>query len=219
MMPDINREERRKKRVPVIGFILVGTLVVSVLLQLLRPGWEWVPLAVGTVAVTAVGVSIDPPIGRGRGSRRRGGGLSALGRADDDRAVGTTAHRWRVLVLASRLMPRPAGRRWLAEAESLLSEITAARRAAAIRSYLLSTPRLAVMMWASAMLRRVHPPRGTRGNSRLPGGSDPGTAHLTGTDAEVAACDALDQPDRRVTARILLVASRAATLYDSASVG
>jgi hypothetical protein len=71
MMPDIDREERRKKRAPVIGFILFGTLVISVLFQRFAPGWQWVPFAVGTAAVTAVGVSIDLPGGRRKGSRRR----------------------------------------------------------------------------------------------------------------------------------------------------
>jgi len=60
-----------------------------------------------------------------------------------------------MLVMVSRLMPRPAGCRWLAEAESLLPEIAAARRGAAIRSYLLSAPRLVVMMWAREALRRA----------------------------------------------------------------
>jgi hypothetical protein len=156
MMPDIGREERRKKRAPVIAFILFGMLVVAALVQLFQPGWEWVPLGVGTVAVTAVGVGIDLP-GRPRRGSRRGNGFSGRGRDDDDRAVGATAHRWRMLVMASRLMPRPAGRRWLAEAESLLSEITAAQRVAATRSYLLSAPRLAVMMWAREVQRRAQP--------------------------------------------------------------
>jgi hypothetical protein len=62
-----------------------------------------------------------------------------------------------MLVMASRLMPRSAGRRWLAEVDSLLSEITPARRAPAVRSYLLSAPRLAVMMWAREALRRPRP--------------------------------------------------------------
>jgi len=57
----------------------------------------------------------------------------------------------------SRLMLASAGRRWLAEAESLLAEITAARRGAAVRSYLLSAPRLAAMMWARQALRRAQP--------------------------------------------------------------
>ena len=62
-----------------------------------------------------------------------------------------------LLSVVSRLMPASAGRRWLAEAESLLAEVTAARRGAAVRSYLLSAPRLAVMMWARRALRRARP--------------------------------------------------------------
>jgi hypothetical protein len=145
MMPDIDREERRKKRALVVVFIVCGTAVVSVLF---RPDWQWVPLAVGMSAVIAVGASIDLPSRRGRGS-----GLSGCGRHDDDGPAGAAAHRWHMLVMVSRLMPRSAGRRWLAEAESLLSEIAAARRGAAIRSYLLSAPRLVVMMWARKALR------------------------------------------------------------------
>lgn len=163
MMPDIDREERRKKRAPVIGFILFGTFVVTALFQVFQPGWQWVPLAVGGVAVTAVGVSIDPPGSRGRGSHQRGGGLTGRGRDNDDGPAGAAAHRWRMLALVSRLMPRPAGRRWLAEAECLLSEITAAQRGAALRNYLLSAPRLAVMMWAREVQRRA------RLNLRRPG--------------------------------------------------
>jgi hypothetical protein len=59
--------------------------------------------------------------------------------------------------MVSRMMPRPAGRRWLAEAESVLWEIVVAQRAAAVRSYLLSGPRVAVAMWAFEGLRRVRP--------------------------------------------------------------
>ena len=55
--------------------------------------------------------------------------------------------------MVSRMMPGSAGRRWLAEAESLLSEIAVARRGAAARSYLRSAPRLTVMMWAREVLR------------------------------------------------------------------
>lgn len=57
--------------------------------------------------------------------------------------------------MMSCVMPRPAGRRWLAEAESLLSEIAAARRAVAVRGYLLSAPRPAVAMRAREALRRA----------------------------------------------------------------
>jgi hypothetical protein len=54
--------------------------------------------------------------------------------------AGDAVHRWRTLAVVSRLMPAAAGRRWLTEAESLLTEVTVARRGAAVRSYLLSTP-------------------------------------------------------------------------------
>jgi hypothetical protein len=91
--------------------------------------------------------------GSGRG---RDSGLSGRGR-DDDGPAGEAARRWRALAVVSRLMPRTAGRRWLAEAESLLAEVTAARRGAAVRSYLLSAPRLTVMMWARQVLRRLRP--------------------------------------------------------------
>jgi hypothetical protein len=142
-------EERGKKWGRTAGFIASGTIIVSGLFQ---PGWQWVPFAVGTVAVVAVAASGDLP-----GGRRRGNGASGSGRDDDDGPAGPAAHPWHMLVMVSRLMPGPAGRRWLAEAESLLSEITAARRGAAIRSYLLSAPRLAAMMWARQARRRARP--------------------------------------------------------------
>ena len=147
-------EERRKKRGRVGGFIGSGTIIISGLFQ---PGWQWVPFAVGVSAAVAVAASGDLPGGRRRGGHGRGSGLSGRGRDDDDGPAGPAAHRWRMLVMVSRLMPGPAGRRWLAEAESLLSEITAARRGAAVRSYLLSAPRLAVMMWAREAQRRARP--------------------------------------------------------------
>ena len=147
-------QERRKKRGRVAGFIGSGTIVVSGLFQ---PGWQWLPFAVGVSAAVAVAASGDLPRGRRRGSHGRGSGLSGRGRDDDDGPAGPTAHRWRMLVMVSRLMPGPAGRRWLSEAESLLSEITAARRGAAVHSYLLSAPRLAVMMWAREAQRRARP--------------------------------------------------------------
>jgi len=73
MMPDINREERRKKRASVMASILTGTIVISVVL--VPAGWQWLPLAVGTSAAMAVGTSIDMP-----GGRRGGGGLSRRGK-------------------------------------------------------------------------------------------------------------------------------------------
>jgi hypothetical protein len=60
-----------------------------------------------------------------------------------------------MLVMVSRLMPRSAACRWLAEAESLLSEIAPLRRGAATRSYLLSVAGLIVTMWAREVQRRA----------------------------------------------------------------
>jgi hypothetical protein len=88
---------------------------------------------------------------------RQGGQGAAYGR---DLAAGTggapvLAGRWPALRAASRLMPGPAGRRWLAEAQSLLSEVDAGQRQAAARSYLRSVPRLALMMWLAELSRRA----------------------------------------------------------------
>jgi len=84
---------------------------------------------------------------------RAGNGLGVRGRDDDYGLAGPAVPGWRALAVVSRLMPRSAGRRWLAEAGSLLAEAPAARRGAAVRSYLLSAPRLAVMMWVREVLR------------------------------------------------------------------
>jgi hypothetical protein len=90
--------------------------------------------------------------GNGRG---RESGLNVLGRDGDRPADEMVPHRQRMLAVVSRLMPASAGRRWLAEAASLLTEVSADRRSAAVRSYLLSAPRLAVMMWVREVLRRA----------------------------------------------------------------
>jgi hypothetical protein len=154
MMPDINpRKVRVKQRVRVGICIAMGAMVV---LLLLRPGWTWVPVAfvIAVSFISPIASTGDLPGGRRRGGSR-GSGLSARGRDDDGGPVGVVAHRWRTLVMMSRLMPRSAGQRWLTEAESLLSEIRAARRGAAIRSYLLSAPGLVLMMWARELQRRA----------------------------------------------------------------
>jgi hypothetical protein len=89
-----------------------------------------------------------------RRSGRAGNGLSAQVRGEDDEPDRETVRRWRTMAMMSRLMPASAGRSWLAEAESLLAEVAPDRRGAAIRSYLRSAPRLAVMMWVRQVLRR-----------------------------------------------------------------
>lgn len=119
--------------------------------------WHWLPWMLGLTAIivftfTAMAISGDLPVGRGKGS----GSLRASGR-DADGPAALATYRWRTLVVVSRIMPGTSGRRWLAEAESLLSEIVPARRGPAIRSYLLSAPRLVLMMWVQEALRRARP--------------------------------------------------------------
>jgi len=157
MMPGIDPRKERVKQWARVGIcIAMGAVTVLVIIQ---PGWTWVtPAFVIAVSVlSTIARTGGLPGGRGRRSGR-GSGLSGRGRDDDDGPA--AAHRWRMLVMVSRLMPGPAGRRWLAEAESLLSEIAPVRRGAAIRSYLLSAAGLAVMMWAREVQRRARP--GTR---------------------------------------------------------
>jgi hypothetical protein len=135
----------------------------SVYLASTRPERMWV--LAGVIMALAV-VSAAAGIPRRLAGRRlvlrkgsghgRDSGLGGRGR-DDDGPAGEVVRGWHTLAVVSRLMPASAGRRWLAEAESLLAEVTAAQRGAAVRSYLLSAPRLIVMMWARQILRRARP--------------------------------------------------------------
>jgi hypothetical protein len=156
MMPGIDRrQDAKKKRALTAAFIGGGATMAYAVLSASRfSAWESLPLAVGLIIIIVIAVAglAGRLGGRGSGS---GSGLRGRGRDGDDRPAGATAHRWRGLVMVSRLMPRCAGRRWLAEAESVLSEIPVARRDAAIRSYLLSASRLVVMMWARELSRRA----------------------------------------------------------------
>jgi hypothetical protein len=61
---------------------------------------------------------------------------------------------WQVMRAAARLMPRAAGRRWLAEAASFLSEAPPAQRHTAFRSYLAAAPQTILTSWASHLTRR-----------------------------------------------------------------
>jgi hypothetical protein len=153
MMPGTGpRDGAGKKRARNGAFIGGGALMAYVALYASGFSawqWVWVPLS-GGLSITIV-IAVAGVAGRPGG----GSGLRGRGRDGDDGPAGAAAHRWRMLVMVSRLMPRPAGRRWLAEAGSLLSEIAAARRGAAIRSYLLSAPRLVLMMWAREVFRRA----------------------------------------------------------------
>ncbi len=93
---------------------------------------------------------------RGQPSRPgREGAAYGRGPAAGAWSAPVTAGRWPALRAASRLMPGPAGRRWLAEAQSLLAEADAGQRQAAVRSYLRSVPRLVLMMWLAELARHA----------------------------------------------------------------
>lgn len=122
--------------------------------SLLLSGYPAVFRILANVLIVLGFVALPP---NGIIKRRSGRGGAVAGRDQDDveGLAGRPAGPWQALSLISRLMPRSAGGRWLAEAESLLSEIAADRRGAAIRSYLLSAPRLVALMWAREVSRRA----------------------------------------------------------------
>lgn len=66
-----------------------------------------------------------------------------------------TGAAWQTVRLAARLMPRPAGSRWLAEAASFLSEAPPAQRRGALRSYLTAAPHTILVSWAGYLARRT----------------------------------------------------------------
>jgi len=101
-------------------------------------------------------VRLRRPFRRGQQFRHGGeGAVYGRGPAAGAGSAPVIAGRWPALCAASRLMPGPAGRRWLAEAQSLLSEVDAGQRQAAARSYLRSVPRLVLMMWLAELSRHV----------------------------------------------------------------
>jgi len=161
MMPAIDpRYDARKKRARVAMFIGAGATVVSSALSGTRfSGWQWAPWVLG-ISLIIVFYAISMNSREGLRMRRGTSGTTGLGgrgRGAGDRPDGVAAYRWHGLVMVSRMMPGAAGRRWLAEAQSVLWEIADSRRAPAVRSYLLSGPRLAAVMWAHEALRWVRP--------------------------------------------------------------
>ena len=158
MMPRTGPRTVRVKKQGLVWLAGAGIWIAigaAVILPPDRAGWVRVTGAFGYGLAALSFIAVYAA--RRRRGRPSGSGLSVLGRDDGDAPDGPAAHRWRALALVSRLMPGSAGRRWLAEAESLLAEVTPARRGAAVRSYLLSAPRLAVMLWVREALRRARP--------------------------------------------------------------
>jgi hypothetical protein len=133
MTPRGKRLGRLKKLARVGSYIAMGATGVLAF----WPEWIWVAIGCTmalSVLSSAAAIAELHADGRWVGHLRQGNGLSGRGRDDGDGPVGGAAHQWRTLAVMSRLMPASAGRRWLAEAESLLAEVAAARRGAAVRS-------------------------------------------------------------------------------------
>lgn len=116
-------------------------------------------LALAGIVIASVGLAlIGWPASDGLPAPVRDGRQGgAPGRGLDGNASPAPIAAGRPLALraVARLMPPAAGRRWLAEADSLLFEVAAGRRGQAIRSYLLSAPRLVVTMWAGELSGRA----------------------------------------------------------------
>jgi hypothetical protein len=164
-LPEFPVGARRKKIGLVLGALTSCSLAAWAVLTgppLHVPGF----LALACVAIgNAAVLYVAWPTADGfllRGHRKRGGrgsGPAGRGLAGDAGRAPTAAGRPPVLRAVSWLMPTEAGRRWLAEVESVLFETAGGQRAKALRSYLRSAPRLVVLMWAGELSRRVRRPR------------------------------------------------------------
>jgi hypothetical protein len=167
MMPAVDpREDARKRRSGIVAIQTSLTIIAASMLSGSRfRSWVWVLWLVSfTIIIVFTTFSmcqVGPPYRRRRdggsrpGRQRRDGEVGEVGGhlRGDAGPAGPAPYQWRTLRMVSRMMPASAGRRWLAEAESMLSEIAVARRDAAVRSYLRSAPRLMAMMWAHEVLR------------------------------------------------------------------
>lgn len=146
-MPGPRLRLRRRRAGMLLGSAISCGLAGWAMFQVGNPGPALVILANAALITAywprAAGRDGFWPRGGGRGPVFRGHSPES----DAGRAL-LPLRWWPALSLASRLMPRDPGRRWLAEAESVLSETGAGRQRAAIRSYLRSAPQLVVTMWA-----------------------------------------------------------------------
>lgn len=112
-------------------------------------------LLIGSFLVVDVTVLAIVLAERRTGGRGQIGGRGLDGDGGLVPEVPGAVEPWRVLGAVARVMPRTAGRRWLAEAESSLFEMDPGQRAAGVRSYLRSAPRVVAMTWGREVARRT----------------------------------------------------------------
>jgi hypothetical protein len=161
LQPESPLRARQRKTGLIFGAVTSCSLALFALLTGPRPGpmvyFALASIAVGNAAVVYIGWREAD--GFPLRERRRRGGRNGVpySRAMDRAAWPAPAGGPPVLRAVARLMPPSAGRRWLAEAEGLLFELAPERRGRTVRNYLLSAPRLVVIMWASRLSRQARP--------------------------------------------------------------
>ena len=119
----------------VSGVVVIGTVAIAVAVVIARLEGKEFPLLRGLFSVAV------------RRAVRHGSGQAESGLV--------AGAGWRAMRLAAWLMPRAAGRRWLAEAESFAAEAPPALRRGAIRSYLTGAPQVIMVSWAGDLARRT----------------------------------------------------------------
>ena len=156
-VPAARREPSRPPLVAIVtvsGVIAVAAAIVTV------------PVGIGTVSGVVIGTgTVSGVVGIARLEGKEFPLLRGLfsvavrravrhgsGQAESGLVAGAG---WRAMRLAAWLMPRAAGRRWLAEAESFAAEAPPALRRGAIRSYLTGAPQVIMVSWAGDLARRT----------------------------------------------------------------
>ena len=163
MLPDAPISARRRRTGLLSGTMISCGIAVGALLTgphpNLLPFLALASVVIGNVAVVVVASPATDGflvgVRRERSHRGRSGGSPGIGLDTSAGPAPAMTGRQPVLRAVTRLMPAEPGRRWLAEAESLLFEMPAGRRGPAIRSYLYSAPRLVIAMWARRLRSRT----------------------------------------------------------------
>ena len=144
---------REPSRPPLVAIVTVSGVIAAAIVSVLVGTVSGV-VVIGTVAgVIARLEGKEFPLLRGlfsvavRRAVRHGSGQAESGLV--------AGAGWRAMRLAAWLMPRAAGRRWLAEAESFAAEAPPALRRGAIRSYLTGAPQVIMVSWAGDLARRT----------------------------------------------------------------
>jgi hypothetical protein len=157
-VPAARREPRRPPLVAIVATTAIGAVAAALGAVALGDG-----TAVGVIVIGGVGIGGVGTVALIEGKefpRLRGLFSVAVRRAVRHRSgqaeSGLVAGAgWRAMRLAARLMPRAAGGRWLAEAESFAAEAPPALRRGAIRSYLTGAPQVIMVSWAGDLARRT----------------------------------------------------------------